>query len=102
MKEESFEEYFKNVEEYFREVEGLIKRHPKFLEMFGGLGYDMCNGGRPSYVKRDTEESFALQSLTEQEVDELMSKSEETGKDWLYEAVKDYVVPIPEYCRYWK
>ena len=66
----------------------------KFCEKFGYIMYDMCNDGLPVYVKNENNTSYKLQSLTEKEINEFMIKSEETGIDHLYEAVKDYPVII--------
>ena len=80
------------------ELKEIRKKHSKFYKVFGFLGYDMCNGGFPTYAKKGKKYAYRLDSLTEQEIDKLMTKSEETGIDYLYEAVKHDPAILPPGC----
>ena len=66
----------------------LEEKHPHFFNTFGRIiYYDMCNAGLPFYEVKEGE--YQLQDLTFEEIEALIIKSEETGVDHLYEAVKN-------------
>lgn len=66
----------------------------------GNIAPDMLNGcGQLSYGCRATKKTYKLQILSFEEMVNLIKKSLETGKDHLYEAVKDHPVPpLPPGC----
>ena len=81
----------------------FVEEYSQFLERFGMILYDMCNGGKLSYDRKLDNDSkvikgYDLQKLTMEEINALIKKSVETGTDYLYEAVKDEVYIFPEGC----
>ena len=77
----------------------LEEKHPLFFNTFGHIiYYNMCNGGFPTYTKKGIDKDYRLNSLTHQQIDELMTQSEKEGKDYLFEAVKHDIAEIPYGC----
>ena len=78
----------------------LEEKHSHFFNTFGRIiYYDMCNGGFPTYERKGENKNYRLQSLTYEQIEDLIIKSEETEVDYLYQAVKEhYLPPFPKGC----
>lgn len=76
------------------DVDYLWEKHPDFFLDFGRIMLDICTVDElfycvPSLAMKGETSDFEIDFLTQEEIDELMERSEKDGVDYLYERVKD-------------
>lgn len=78
----------------------MIKRNKIFIQKFGVIGYLEPGGGLTYHHNKTDEYYFLPESVSEEQVEELMERSVKENKDLIIDLVKNRPVVYKPGCLY--